>query len=136
VSAGGRASPVPTAGGAAPLSVFRSVEQPALIGLPSEAFELATWSRGKVGLDIYVKIGKALHSVPWKYIGKTVDARSTLNAVQPFLDGELIKTHVRKPKGKQTDLNDYPPEKIAFFQRTPVWCRKRAAEVGPACATA
>ncbi|MEV5704728.1 hypothetical protein [Actinoallomurus sp. NPDC052274] len=71
--------------------------------------------------------------MPWKYIGKTIDARSTANAVQLFLEGELIKTHVRKPKGKQTDLNDYPPEKIAFFQRAPVWCRRRAAEVGPAC---
>jgi transposase len=118
---------------AAPLSVFRSLEQPALMGLPGEAFELATWSRGKVGPDIHVKVGKCLYSVPWKYIGKTVDARSTLNAVQLFVDGELIKTHVRKPKGKQTDYSDYPPEKIAFFQRTPVWCRKRAAEVGPAC---
>ena len=114
--------------------MFRSLEQPALMGLPGAAFELATWSRGKAGPDIHVKVGKCLYSVPWKYIGKTVDARSTLNAVQLFVEGELIKTHVRKPKGKQTDLDDYPPEKIAFFQRTPVWCRKRAAEVGPACA--
>jgi hypothetical protein len=44
--------------GAAPLSVFRSVEQPALMGLPGAAFELATWSRGKVGPDIHVKVGK------------------------------------------------------------------------------
>ncbi|MEV0404188.1 hypothetical protein [Actinoallomurus sp. NPDC050550] len=100
------------------------------MGLPGGAFELATWSRGKVGPDIHVKVGKTLYSVPWKYIGKTVDARSTPNAVQFFVEGELIKTHVRKPKGKQTDLNDYPPERIAFFQRTPTWCRKRAAEVG------
>ena len=53
--------------------------------------------------------------------------------VQFFLDGELIKTHVRKPRGKQTDLADYPPEKIAFHMRTPAWCRKKAAEIGPAC---
>lgn len=120
--------------GAAPLSVFRGVEQPALMGLPGQPFELATWSRGKVGPDIHVKVGKTLYSVPWKYIGKTVDARSTQSTVQLFIEGESIKTHVRKPKGKQTDLNDYPPERIAFFQRTPVWCRKRAAEIGPACA--
>jgi hypothetical protein len=79
------------------------------MALPGQAFELATWSRGKVGPDIHVKVGKCLYSVPWKYIGKTVDARSTLNAVQLFCDGELIKIHVRKPQGKQTDLNDYPP---------------------------
>ena len=48
--------------------------------------------------------------------------------------GDLVKTHVRKPRGKQTDLGDYPPEKIAFRMRTPAWCRRRAAEIGPACA--
>jgi predicted component of type VI protein secretion system len=40
---------------------------------------------------------------------------------------------VRKAQGKQTDLADYPPEKIAFHMRTPAWCRRRAAEIGPAC---
>ena len=39
-----------------------------------------------------------------------------------------------RPQGKQTDLGDYPPEKIAFHMRTPAWCRPRAAEIGPACA--
>lgn len=71
--------------------------------------------------------------MPWKHIGKSVDTRSTRTVVQLFCDGELIKTHVRKAKGKQTDLGDYPPEKIAFFQRTPTWCRKRATEIGSAC---
>jgi hypothetical protein len=33
--------------------------------------------------------------------------------------------------GRQTDWNDYPPEKVAFFMRTPSWCRHRATELGP-----
>ena len=53
--------------------------------------------------------------------------------VQFFHHGQLIKTHPRKDRGKQTDLGDYPPEKIAFHMRTPTWCRHRAAEIGPAC---
>ena len=67
-------------------------------------------------------------------IGQTLDARSTATMVQLFCGGDLVKTHVRKPQGKQTDLADYPPEKIAFHMRTPAWCRKQAAEIGPACA--
>src|SRR5271170_8074023 len=54
--------------------------------------------------------------------------------VQLFAGGDLVKTHVRKALGKQADLGDYPPEKIAFHMRTPSWCRKKAAEIGPACA--
>src|SRR5690242_5725084 len=52
--------------------------------------------------------------------------------VQFFHHGQLVKTHPRKDRGKQTDLGDYPPEKIAFHMRTPTWCRRRAADVGPA----
>ena len=46
---------------------------------------------------------------------------------------DLIKTWARVTKGKQTDWADYPPEKVAFFMRTPTWCRRRAAELGPSC---
>ena len=53
--------------------------------------------------------------------------------VQVFLDGELVKTHAALEQGKRTDTGDYPPEKIAFQMRTPVWCRTQAAEVGQAC---
>ena len=45
--------------------------------------------------------------------------------------GELVKTHPRKERGKQTDFGDYPPEKIAFHMRTPTWCRRQAARDRP-----
>ena len=53
--------------------------------------------------------------------------------VQFFIGGHLVKTHPRKMRGKQTDFGDYPPEKIAFHMRTPAWCRRQAAGIGPAC---
>ena len=121
--------------GAAPAAVFAAAEAAALAPLPTSPFVLAEWSRCKVGPDIHAKVGKSLYSVPWRHLGKTLDARSTATMVQLFSGGELIKTHVRKPQGKQTDLADYPPEKIAFHLRTPAWCRRRAAEIGPATAT-
>jgi transposase len=119
--------------GAAPAAVFAAVEKDRLSPLPQDPFVLAEWSRGKVGPDIHVKVGQSLYSVPWKHMGKTLDARSTATMVQLFAGGELVKTHVRTPRGKQTDLGDYPPEKIAFHTRTPAWCRKKATEIGPAC---
>ena len=120
--------------GAAPAAVFEAAEKSALAPLPRDPFVLAQWSRCKVGPDIHAKVGQSLYSVPWKLIGQTLDARSTATMVQLFSGGDLVKTHVRKPRGKQTDLADYPPEKIAFHMRTPSWCRKKAAEIGPATA--
>ena len=120
--------------GAAPAAVFAAVEQRALAPLPAAPFVLATWSSAKIGPDIHAKVGATLYSLPWRYLGERVDARSTTTMVQFFRHGELIKTHPRKERGKQTDYGDYPPEKIAFHMRTPTWCRRRATEVGPACA--
>jgi transposase len=116
--------------GASPLSVFQAVEAEALMPLPRRAFVLAAWSTGKVGPDIHVKVAKTLYSVPWRHIGRTVDARSTPDMVQIFDDGQVIATHVRKPFGKQTDMSHYPPERLAFAMRGPTWCRNRAAAIG------
>jgi len=120
--------------GAQPLAVFEAVEAGALIRLPPTSFELAGWSRPKVGADCHVKVGTSLYSVPWRHIGVHVDAREGDRTVEVFLDGQVIKTWARVVKGRQTDWADYPPEKVAFFMRTPSWCRKRAAELGPSVA--
>jgi len=119
-------------GRVAPQLVFDAEERDALLPLPRTRFELARWSSPKVQPDIHVKVGKTLYSVPWVHIGKTVDVREGAHSVEIFLDGKLIKTHPRSERRKQTDHADYPPEKIAFFMRTPAWCRRRALELGPA----
>ena len=118
----------------APQVVFDAEEAAALGGLPRQRFELARWSTPKVGADLHVKVGAALYSVPWRHIGARVDAREGAHTVQIYRDGELIKTHPRIERGRRSDHGDYPPEKIAFFMRTPAWCRHRAAELGPAVA--
>jgi hypothetical protein len=113
--------------------VFAAVEAETLQPLPTKAFVLATWSTAMVGPDIHAKVGRTIYSIPWRYLGQRVDARSTPLVVQFFHQGQLIATHGRKLQGKQTDLSHYPPEKIAFAMRTPTWCRTRATEIGPAC---
>jgi transposase len=119
--------------GAAPAAVFQAVERDALRPLPADPFVLATWATAKVGADIHARVGNCLYSVPWRHIGKTADVRVTATMAQFFIGGELVKTHPRKDRGKQTDYGDYPPEKIAFHLRTPAWCRRQAAQIGPAC---
>ncbi len=119
--------------GAAPAAVFDAVEKDALTPLPKAPFVLATWAKAKIGPDLHARVGKVLYSLPWQHIGKTADVRVTATMVQFFIGGELVKTHPRKSWGKQTDFGDYPPEKIAFHMRTPVWCRTQAARTGPAC---
>lgn len=117
-------------GGAEPLTVFLAAEAEALLALPAEPFELATWSTPKVGADCHVSVAGVLYSVPWRLIGRRVDVRVTDRRVEIFSEGILVKTHSRSHSGRQTDFADYPPEKVAFFMRTPLWCRRQAAELG------
>ena len=119
--------------GAAPAAVFGAVEKDALRPLPAGPFALATWATAKIGPDIHAQVERVLYSVPWRHIGKTADVRITGTMVQFFIGGDLVKSHPRKIRGKQTDFSDYPPEKIAFHMRTPAWCRRQAAGIGPSC---
>jgi hypothetical protein len=107
------------------------VRKPRDKALPARPSELASWTSPKVGPDIHVRVGRALYSVPWRLIGERVDARQSWNLVQIFHKGDLVATHVRVERGRQKDDLHYPPEKIAFRMRTPVWCRRRAGELGP-----
>lgn len=124
----------PSLDGAAPAAVFAAIEAGALKPLPRTRFVVATWSTGKVAADIHVKVGPALYSAPWRLIGQQVQARSTATTVQIVHDGTVVATHLRAERGRRTNYDHYPPEKIAFQQRTPTWCRTTAAGVGPACA--
>jgi hypothetical protein len=116
--------------GAQPLAVFQTVEAPVLRPLPAAHFELVRWQAPKVAPDCHITIDRVLYSVPWAHIGKQVDARVSDTLVEVFTGGELIKTWPRADRGRRTDEADYPPEKIAFFMRTPVWCRSRADGLG------
>jgi len=114
--------------------VFAAEEAGALLPLPEAPFEPATWSRPKVAPDAHVIVGRTLYSVPYRLIGKRLDARATAAAVEFYLDGELVKTHLFTPRGRRTDWADLPEHKTGFFMRTPVWCQSQAGLAGPACA--
>jgi len=114
-----------------PLEVFSAVERMALRPLPEEPFEIAAWGKAKVGMDCYFYAGGAGYTIPYSYAGKEVTVRVTPKLVQAYLDYELVKTHLRVAKGRRsTDWEDFPPEKAAFFRRTPDWCRQQAAQLG------
>ena len=116
-----------------PIEVFRQIEQKTLKPLPATTFEMSQWSAPKVHDDTHVVAGGALYSVPWENIGSEVNVRVTAKTVEIYNQEEqLIKTHLPAAKGKrQTDYNDYPPEKVQFYQRNPQWCLAKAQEIGP-----
>ena len=117
--------------GQRPIEAFIAEEKAELIALPPEPWEMAFWQQGKVAPDCHVSVGRSLYSVPFKYMGQTLDVRFTDNLVQFFKDSELVKTHKRVPqRHRQTDIGDLPEDKVAFFQRNPQWCLSQARKLG------
>jgi hypothetical protein len=92
-----------------------------------------TWHQSKVALDCHIQVSCTLYSVPYQYVGKTVDVKLGTETVEIYFDSNLVKTLYKGARGRRvTDWNDYPPEKAAFFQRTPEWYRQKAGAIGPA----
>jgi transposase len=111
-----------------PLTLFQQEEAPTLRRLPAQSFELVTWTHAKVA---HVQVARVLYSIPYRYIGKTLSVRLSATTAEFYLDYALVKTHLRSHGRRQTDWDDYPADKARFYQRTPDWCRTKAATLGP-----
>lgn len=116
-----------------PLEAFEAEERPHLQSLPPVPWEPCTWTTAKVGPDAHGAVAGHLYSVPHILRGERLDVRYTDRLVEFYRNGTLVKTHLRgKGRGRTTDPADLPPDKVAFYERTPQWCLRRAREVGPA----
>lgn len=114
-----------------PLEVFRALEQKTLRPLPAEAYEIATWEKARLGKDCFFYAGGGWYTAPHRYYGKELMVKLTPHLVQVYLEGELVKTHLRVARGKRSpDWDDFPPDKAVFFRRTPDWCRHQAESLG------
>jgi len=113
-----------------PLEVYETVERPAMRGLPAVTWEPAVWIRAKVAHDSHAQVAGAIYSIPFRYRGNYLNVRLTKTRVEFFLDDVLIKTHSRRPRGRWTDPGDLPPDRTAFYERTPQWCLRQAKEKG------
>jgi len=118
--------------GRRPWELFNERELAALRPLPTEPWELCSWERAKVAPDSTCLVAGARYSVPWRLLDQTLDARLTERRVEFYRETDLVKVHVRGPRGsRQLDDGDLPPERIAFFRRTPQWCLEQAEGMGP-----
>jgi transposase len=116
-----------------PRIVFETQEQATLLPLGAELFDRPTWAEATVHPDHHVQFGRALYSVPTRYVGERVDVRGDRRLVRIYHRGELIKLHpTQPPGGRATDYTDYPAERAAYAMRAPDACIHQATDIGPA----
>ena len=120
-----------------PLLVFQDEERQALLPWDGQPYEMADWRNAKVHQDHHIQCRSALYSVPSSLCppGQKVEVRMDSKLVRIHYRGQLIKTHLRQPKGgRATDPGDYPAELSAYTTRAPDRIISKAAELGPAVA--
>jgi len=117
----------------APLHLFNSIEKDHLLPLPSGNFELLEIRTVNVHPDCHINIGGSFYSVPYTLINHELTAHISERFVEIYEGLELVSTHPRSthPGQWHTRLEDYPPAKAAYLIRTPDYCKKLGAKVGP-----
>jgi transposase len=114
-----------------PLAVFENEERPVLLPLLVGRFDPPQWAECTVHADHHISFGKALYSVPTRYIGSKVWVRADTKLVRVYRGGELVKTHARQPVGgRSTDHADYPAELTAYTLRDPKRIIQKAQQHG------
>ena len=98
---------------------------------PTAPFDVPTWTSAKIHPDHHAQVGRALYSLPTRFIGKTLDVRVDRSTVRFYVGAELVKMHARVEPGKRsTDPNDYPVGKADYALRSVDGVKRRAREHG------
>ena len=115
---------------------FESQEKPALLPLPAQPFELATWGKATVNIDYHVAVDYHFYSVPYHLVHQELEVRLTANTVELIAQGKRVAAHVRSYlPGKFTTLEEHRPKSHQrYLDWTPGRLVEWAHKTGPQCA--
>jgi len=78
------------------LSAFKEEEENFLMPLPTSPYEAAVWSKATIQPDYLITVGNCKYSVPYEFIGKEVEIRTSDKCIEVFYHGNRIASHIRK----------------------------------------
>jgi len=104
-----------------------------LLPLPRYPFERAEWTSAKVQKDYHVKCGDRYYSIPFTYIGCTVNIRASRDIVEVFYESTRICSHQRKYFGDKyvTDKNHMPDDHRKHGEWSGERFKSWAGKIGP-----
>lgn len=113
-----------------PYFLFKEIEQPVLLSLPEDEYEISEWKTAIVHPDHYIQVNKKAYSIPDCFVGKEVMVKIKSNLVSVYYKEQLVKQHTI-PKGfRQTDINDFPDHmRHRLDTGMPFHLRKQAAQI-------
>lgn len=117
-------------------SVFAQIDAPALMALPSQPWEWASFKTVRVHIDSHVELDEHRYSVPNALIGLDLEMRITAGAVELLHRGQRVASHMRSAhRGHFTTVVEHLPERHqAHAQWTPERLIVWGESIGLACA--
>lgn len=115
--------------------LFEAEEAEQLLPLTTERYEMCRWCYPVVSPDYHITIDYMHYSVPFKLIGRTLEAKVTASKVAVYDDGELVCEHKRLTgrKNRYETLEEHMPPN--HRDTGSPWSRDRftswAAKIGP-----
>lgn len=91
-------------------SVFAELDEPVLMPLPLQPYELARFKTVKVHIDYHIEVDAHRYSVPHALVGQTLEARVTRGAIEVLLRGQRVAAHPRSSRrGGFTTVDEHMP---------------------------
>jgi len=112
-------------------SVFSELDGPALQPLPKTRWVPTEWKRLKVHIDYHVEVKRHYFSVPYQYIGETLDVKVTPALVEIFRNGRPVTAHRRSRARYSTKPAHMPSSHREYRRWNPPRVVSRAKKIGP-----
>jgi transposase len=119
-------------------SAFAALDQPALLPLPLQRYELASFKTVRVHIDYHIEVDGHRYSVPHSLVGQVLEARMTTGAVELLHRGQRVASHARSSRqGAFTTVPEHmPATHRAHMEWTPQRLIHWGQSIGPATAVA
>jgi transposase len=112
--------------------LFQSEDLPAMRPLPENRYAYAEWKSAKVAPDYHVEWEGHKYSVPYRFVGKRVDLRTTAHVVEIFHSSQKVCSHVRSVSRRGfTTETSHMPEAHQAVRWTPERFANWADAIGP-----
>ena len=117
-------------------SVFAQIDAPALMALPAQPWEWASFKTARVHIDSHVEFEGHRYSVPNALIGQALELRITAGAVEVLHRGQRVASHMRSAHSGHftTVVEHLPARHQAHAQWTPERLVCWGERIGLACA--
>ena len=100
------------------VTTFKALDQPALMALPAQPFELARWKKARVSIDYHIEVDRHYYSVPHQLVGCHVEVRITASTIECLYEGKRVASHInvhreramRTNAGRHSTLTEHMPK--------------------------